>query len=68
VGLGPAKMSVGDLGRFQAGWAAQLRGPDLIKYLFIYSKIFFQYSNDSNLQGFKLVITELQKFSNLAQW
>jgi hypothetical protein len=25
-GLGPAKMLVGDPGRFQAGWAAQLRG------------------------------------------
>jgi hypothetical protein len=40
VGLGPAKMSVGDLGRFQPGWAAQLRGPSPVKYLFIYSKGF----------------------------
>jgi hypothetical protein len=36
----PSKMLVGDLGRFQAGWAAQLRGPDPVKYLFIYSKGF----------------------------
>jgi hypothetical protein len=36
----PAKISVSNLGQFQAGWAAQLRGPGLVKYLFIYSKGF----------------------------
>jgi hypothetical protein len=51
VGLGLAKMSVGDLGWFQAGWAAQLRGPGPVKYLFIYSKGF---SNIQMIQTWKV--------------